>query len=55
MWLVCLYDLEEDYVIFSVMILRECFLDLLAKEGSKYVFFVQFVPLMYYYQWKWGF
>ena len=31
----CLYDLEEDYVIFSVMILQECFLYLLGKEVSE--------------------
>ena len=51
----CLYDSEEDYIIFSVMILQECFLYLLSKEGSKDVAFVQFLPLVYYYQWKWGF
>ena len=51
----CLYDSEEDYIIFSVMILQECFLYLFSKEGSKDVAFVQFLPLVYYYQWKWGF
>ena len=38
----CLYDLEEDYVIFSVMILQECCLYLLGKEGSKDVFLFNF-------------
>ena len=31
----CLYDLEEDCAIFSVMNLQEGFLYLLGKEGSK--------------------
>ena len=45
----CLYDLEEDYVIFSVVILQECFLYLLGKEGSEDVVFVQFLTLLYYF------
>ena len=46
---VFIYDLEEDHVIFSVVILQECFLYLLGKEGSEDVVFVQFLTLLYYF------